>query len=349
MHRFRILFISAMAAWAMAPAPLAAQTKKDQIAGLQARVDSLHKALRQSKARTTKAMGERDLLSGRIDSLSTVLAKLQEQYASTLQQRDRLSGRIDSLRSALKRSEERTAEVLRESEATAPYGQPTGQVAAGPGATGVGSGNKPWLNPALTYGSVTDIDGNTYATIQIGTQVWMAENLRTTRYRNGDPIPNVMDGTQWENLKTGAWAHYDNDIQYEKPYGKLYNWYAVADPRNVCPKGWHVPTDVEWTVLTNYLGGGNVAGGKMKSTGTQYWDSPNTDATNESGFSGLPGGSRNNGNGFFGYLGNYGNWWSASESGAEFAWYRTLLNGNAGVSRYNYDKRYGFCLRCVRD
>jgi len=140
---------------------------------------------------------------------------------------------------------------------------------------------------------VTDIDGNEYATIQIGTQVWMAENLRTTKYCNGDPIPNVTDSLQWVNLATGAWAHNNNYSQYENLYGKLYNWYAVDDSRNICPCNWHVPTDAEWTTLIDYLGGEGVAGGKMKSTGTQYWLSPNTDATNESGFSGLPGGTVN--------------------------------------------------------
>jgi len=100
---------------------------------------------------------------------------------------------------------------------------------------------KPWLNPDMNYGSVTDIDGNTYATIQIGRQVWMAENVRTTCYRNGDTIPNVKDGGAWGRLTTGAWAHYENDVQYENPYGKLYNWYAAADRRGICPQGWHVP------------------------------------------------------------------------------------------------------------
>jgi uncharacterized protein (TIGR02145 family) len=210
-----------------------------------------------------------------------------------------------------------------------------------------GGVKKDWLNPALTYGSVTDIDGNTYATIQIGKQVWMAENLRTTRYRNGDPITNVTDKGMWGGLSSGAWCHYENDPKYEVPYGKVYNWYTVKDPRKVCPTGWHVPTDAEWTVLTDYLGGG--AGGKMKSTGTQYGFSPKTGATNESGFSGLPGGYRSYNGGGFGVLGYVGLWWSASESGAEYAWNRGLSGNNADVAR-NYDgKRNGFSVRCLRD
>jgi uncharacterized protein (TIGR02145 family) len=197
---------------------------------------------------------------------------------------------------------------------------------------------------------VTDQNGNSYTTIILNNgQEWMAENLRTTTYANGDPIPNVTDNTAWTQLTTGAWAHYDNDSSYDSPYGKLYNWYAVADPRNVCPAGWHVPTDAEWTVLTDDLGGTTVVGGKMKSTGTQYWNAPNTGATNEIGFSGLPGGFRNGNSGNFAFLGNNGCWWSASESGAESAWYRGLFNNNADINRSTSIKRNGFSVRCLRD
>lgn len=204
------------------------------------------------------------------------------------------------------------------------------------------------LNPDLTYGSVTDQDGNTYATIIIGEQEWMAENLRTTTYAKGDPIPNVTDDTQWQSLTTGAWAHYNNDSQYENPYGKLYNWYTVDDPRNVCPTGWHVPTDSEWTVLTDYLGGQSVAGGKMKSTGTHYWYSPNTEASNESGFSGLPGAARNP-SGSFGFIGYFGFWWSSTEPNTNSAWYRSVNYDNGSVSRINVVKELGFSVRCLRD
>jgi uncharacterized protein (TIGR02145 family) len=216
-----------------------------------------------------------------------------------------------------------------------------------------------YLNPNLTYGSVTDQNGNTYATIVIGTQEWMAENLRTTTYANGDPIPNVTDGNAWTQLTTGAWAHYDNNASYENPYGKLYNWYAVSDPRNVCPTNWHVPTDAEWNTLVGYLdptydpnanGFQSVtAGGKMKSTGTQYWIAPNTGATNESGFSGLPGCLRDGSVGYFDGLGYYGDWWSASESGAENARSRYLSYDVADVYRGIYGKRDGFSVRCLRD
>jgi uncharacterized protein (TIGR02145 family) len=217
---------------------------------------------------------------------------------------------------------------------------------------------KKLLLPLLLFGfnalaqtpgaGVTDIDGNQYTTVIIGTQEWMAENLRTNTYANGDPIPNVTDANQWQNLTTGAWAHYNNDSQYENPYGKLYNWYTVADPRNVCPTGWHVPSDAEWTVLSDYLGGESVAGGKMKSTGTQYWQSPNTDATNESGFSGLPGGYRYI-NGTFNLIGYYGYWWSSTEYGTFSAWLRTLDYYIGDVYGNYPSKTDGLSVRCLRD
>ena len=209
----------------------------------------------------------------------------------------------------------------------------------------------PFLGISQLYtpgAGVTDIDGNTYQTIIINGQEWMAENLRTTKYANGDPIPNLTDDTQWSNLATGAWAHYNNDSQYENPYGKLYNWYTVADPRNVCPTGWHVPTDSEYTLLTDYLGGEPVAGGKMKRTGTQYWISPNTDATNESSFSGLPCGGRNS-NGSFNGIGVNGYWWSSTENGTISAWFRYLDYSFGSVSRDTNGKRNGFSVRCINN
>jgi uncharacterized protein (TIGR02145 family) len=209
---------------------------------------------------------------------------------------------------------------------------------------------KPWLNPALTYGSVTDIDGNTYATIEIGRQVWMAENLRTTRYRNGDTIPTDRD-VVWNEAEirlTGAWCHYRNSPEYEMPYGKLYNWYALADRRGICPQGWHVPINAEWNTLINHLGGEDVAGGKLKSK--TLWEVSKEGGTNTSGFSGLPGGSRSDAIGDYYSLGYIGFWWSASEVGAnDDAWYRYLDNQGAGVGEDGDTKMRGFCLRCVRD
>ncbi len=205
-------------------------------------------------------------------------------------------------------------------------------------------------NPAKTYGSMTDQQGNVYKTIVIGTQEWMAENLETTIYRNGDIIANVIDSAQWNGLSTGAWASSNYNIQNDCPYGKFYNWFAVVDPRDVCPSGWHLPTDAEWTMLIEYLGGNEVAGGKMKSTGTQYWNSPNQDATNESGFSGLPGGICFNFNeGIFSAIGNSVNWWSSSMSAADSVLGINLSAFNDNAFRYNNSLQYGLYVRCLRD
>jgi uncharacterized protein (TIGR02145 family) len=187
----------------------------------------------------------------------------------------------------------------------------------------------------------------------------MAENLRTTKYRDGSNIPVVTDNTQWDNkinnsttLPMMCWYNNDQATYTANKFGALYNWYAINPAtngnKNVCPTGWHVPTDAEWTTLATSLGGESVAGGKMKSTGTQYWLSPNTDATNSSSFSGLPGGSRYDG-GTFGLIGNYGYWWSSTEGSTGSAWVRNLLYGRGGVYRLNYDKTDGFSVRCVRD
>ena len=207
--------------------------------------------------------------------------------------------------------------------------------------------------PTSSYGpNISDNDGNTYKTVYIGTQQWMAENLKVTKYNDGTSIPNISDNTQWSNLTTGAWSYYNNDVANNAKYGKLYNWYAVSPTtngnKNVCPTGWHVPTDAEWTVLTDYLGGENVAGGKMKEVGTTSWNSPNTDATNTSLFTGLPGGSRGYG-GDYGSIGSYGIWWSSTELNTSFAWYRYLSNFFGNADRLNAYKKNGLSVRCLRD
>ena len=206
------------------------------------------------------------------------------------------------------------------------------------------------VNIVSNPGAGVTFDGYTYSSIVLGNgQEWMAENLRTTVYANGDPIPNVTDNAQWQNLTSGAWIYYENNSQFENPYGKLYNWYTVADPRNVCPTGWHAPSDVDWTLLTEYLGGLSLAGGKMKSTGTQYWQSPNTGATNESGFSGLPAG-------FYQYS-STGNgpiqaqtwFWSSDESGLLEANFNSLWSGsNSCLSGFKL-KFVGISIRCLKD
>ena len=197
--------------------------------------------------------------------------------------------------------------------------------------------------------TVTDVDGNTYRVVQIGNQVWMAENLRTARYNDGTAIPLVTNNSSWSNLSTPAYCWHENDKnQYAVPYGALYNWYTVNTGK-LCPTGWHVPSDAEWTTLTTFLGGTSVAGGKMKQTGTARWRSPNTGATNSSGFSGVPGGGRLNYVGTFYNMGYYGGWWSSTAYSDLNAWGRRLDYDGAYVHRYYYSKSYGFSVRCLRD
>lgn len=205
--------------------------------------------------------------------------------------------------------------------------------------------------------TVTDIDGNVYHTITIGTQTWMVENLKTTKYRNGVSIPNVTANTTWNNLKTGAYCDYNNDANNSATYGKLYNWYAINN--NLAPEGWHVPTDAEWTTLTKYFGGESIAGGYLKESGTSHWNDPNivtsvpwTDpyqglSTNKNEFKALPGGHRNI-DGFYN-IGYFGYWWS-STSGADtdFGNYRYMYNNYKGILS-NQSHIVGFSVRCIKD
>jgi uncharacterized protein (TIGR02145 family) len=211
-------------------------------------------------------------------------------------------------------------------------------------------------NADLNYGSMTDQEGNVYKTIVIGTQEWMAENLNTSIYRNGDPIATGLTGSQWFNtINTlqGAWAYYQNNASNACPYGKLYNWFACVDERQLCPMGWHVPTDPEWTTLTDYLGGEAIAGGKMKTTGitadaTGLWFTPNAGATNSSGFSGAPGGYRIN-QGPYSNLGYINYCWSSSEFDNDSARYRYLIYDDIDATRASGGKQNGFSVRCLRD
>ena len=209
-------------------------------------------------------------------------------------------------------------------------------------------------------GEPVSYQGYDYATVLIGDQCWFAENLRSENYENGDAIPSGLSDSEWQTTNSGAVAVYGEDdgcnnyspdidacdpSQSLSEYGRLYNWYAVDDARGLCPSGWHVPTDGEWTVMTDVLGGASVAGGQMKSTYGWYGGG---NGTNSSGFSGLPGGSRYFGNGSFSSAGNYGYWWSSSPNGSN-AWYRYLNNVIENVYRLNNYRRYGFSVRCVRD
>lgn len=210
-------------------------------------------------------------------------------------------------------------------------------------------------------GTVTDRDGNVYKTIKIGNQWWMAENLKVTHYRNGDPIPNVTDNGQWSNLNTGAWCAYANDVANADTYGLLYNWFAVNDSRNIAPEGWHVPTDREWKQLEMALGmsrdeaddtgwRGTNEGSKLAGN-AELWnngDLKNNAEFGSSGLSGLPGGYRL-GYGLFAGLGLYAAFWSSTEYLSSYAWYRSLLYNSTDVARYDTSKEVGFSVRCVRD
>jgi uncharacterized protein (TIGR02145 family) len=195
--------------------------------------------------------------------------------------------------------------------------------------------------------TVTDIDGNVYNTVQIGDQCWTQSNLKVSKYRNGDTIPMGLNNSDWGSASSGAYAIYNNDPVNDGLYGKLYNHYAVTDSRGLCPTGWHVPSDVEWTILENYLGP-IVAGGALKSTATQPtpggWNSPNTGATNSSGFTALPGGLRDVNGDFYGRTG-YGHWWSSSVS----PWSRALFFNAGGIGRGNFDRTWGFSVRCLKN
>ena len=196
-------------------------------------------------------------------------------------------------------------------------------------------------------GTVTDIDGNVYKTVKIGNQIWMAENLKTSRYNNGTAIPNVMDYNEWKNLKTGAYCYYDNFYSNNEIYGKLYNWYAVNTGK-LAPEGWHVPSDKEWKELVDYLGGENIAGTGSKMKVINYWNTPNYGATNSSGFTGLPAGERNY-TGIFSSIGKLCHFWSSTEVDTSNAWTRRLSYYYSNASRVSIYKKLGFSVRCIKD
>jgi uncharacterized protein (TIGR02145 family) len=199
--------------------------------------------------------------------------------------------------------------------------------------------DKEIINP--TPATVTDIDGNIYHTQTIGKQVWIVENLKTTKYRNGDPIPNVI-GEQWNNLDTGAFCSYNNSKSNISTYGLLYNWYAVNDDRNLCPEGWHIPTVDEWEILAG-------TGFELKESGTTHWMSPNLCLPESSGFKALPGGDCGF-DGNFNALTEMGFWWTADMDNTENAWLSIMSNNNAGLSGWvNMDKFIGASVRCIKN
>jgi uncharacterized protein (TIGR02145 family) len=199
----------------------------------------------------------------------------------------------------------------------------------------------------LTITEITDIEGNVYGTVKIDNQIWIAQSLKTSKFNDGTTIPHVKDNSTWAKLTTPAYCWYDNDDDDQKIYGALYNWYA-ASSSNICPTGWHVPSDQDWTALATSLGGEAIAGGKMKETGFLHWLSPNTGATNSSGFTGLGGGNRNI-NGVFFNKAITGDYWSTTEYNTTEAWDRFLYARDQLLSREHYAKTIGFFIRCVKN
>jgi uncharacterized protein (TIGR02145 family) len=216
------------------------------------------------------------------------------------------------------------------------------------------------FNPNLTYGTVKDIENNSYKTIKIGNQVWMAENLRTTKYNDGTAIPLVTDYIDWDALRTPGYCWYDNDKdKYAATYGALYNWYAV-ETDNLCPVGWRVPSDEDWKTLEMHVGmsqtdadyrsnRGSDEGGKLKEMDFNHWEDPNYGATNSSGFTGMPGGYRARNGGTFHNVGYDAFWWSSTAYSDGEAWYRRLYHDAAYVYRYPFRKSHGYSVRCLKD
>lgn len=205
------------------------------------------------------------------------------------------------------------------------------------------------FNPEKKYGTVTDIDGNVYKTIKIGDQEWMAENLRVTRYRNGDSIYNVLDNEIWSTAAEGAYCNYNNTLDMDTiaTYGRLYNWYAAADQRNIAPKGWRVPDINDWNLLIEYLGGDSIAGGKLKEAGDLHWESPNL-ADNSSGFTAIPGGFRyKDRNSDFIQFGSL--FWALPSYNYESAPFLDLFCWDAIFSRGINYKVNGYSIRCIKE
>ncbi len=215
--------------------------------------------------------------------------------------------------------------------------------------------------PQLETGAVLDADENVYTTVKIGDQWWMAENLRVTVYLDGSVIPDVQDDTEWLMAEGGAMAYYDNNENLGKEFGALYNWYAVVDERGLCPDGWKVPSDDDWQILEKYLGmseeavlleglRGTDQGGMLKDTGTQLWNIPNAGATNETGFTALPAGSRQvEPIVFFDFLGEDTYYWTVTGYDENNAWNRGLTFKTEGIFRYSVNKRIGYSVRCLME
>lgn len=201
-----------------------------------------------------------------------------------------------------------------------------------------------------TTQTVTDIDGNVYHTVKIGTQTWMVEDLKVTKYNSGMPIQNITDSKTWCYDISGAFSWYNNDPSNKSAFGALYNWYAV-NKGNLAPKGWHIPTVEEWQILFDYLGGTKIAGGKMKASGTSFWQAPNKGADNSSGFTAIPGGIRagNEGGMDFSFIGNRNCWWTSTKSNLLQARYIGVMFNSPKAFDLSASKNFGFAVRCIKD
>lgn len=210
--------------------------------------------------------------------------------------------------------------------------------------------NDDFVNHTGEEGTVTDIDGNVYPTIGIGGQIWMAENLKVTHFRNGEEIPEVSDYNEWNSLTGAGRSSYNNDQSISSVYGYLYNWYAVKDSRLIAPEGWHVPTNDEWDILINWVGGEDSAGVKLKEIGLDHWSYPNEGAENESGFTALPGGWRIN-MGYYFNINTEGYWWASTNEylPSNFAHAVCLYNDSLKSDGLAVIKQFGLSVRCVKN
>ena len=207
------------------------------------------------------------------------------------------------------------------------------------------------FTPLCVAQSITDLDGHTYNVVKIGSQTWMGQNLNVSRFRNGDPILEAKTDEAWEKAgadKKPVWCFYEASTENGKIYGKLYNWFAVNDPRCLAPKGWHIPSDKEWNTLSTALGGHEKSGGKLKEKGTTHWKSPNNEATNESGFTALPGGI-NYSFGTFVKMGTTGYWWTTIEDGDDTAILYSLNYEDNALFNLFLNKGVGISVRCLKD
>jgi uncharacterized protein (TIGR02145 family) len=197
--------------------------------------------------------------------------------------------------------------------------------------------------------TITDIDGNVYNTVTIGSQIWLKENLKTTKYNDGTDIPLVTDYRTWRDLKTFGYCWYNNDsASYGDTYGALYNWYAINTSK-LCPIGWHVPSDEDWTILSDFIGGDNIAGSKLKEVGTAHWPSPNAYATDEYKFTALPGGDRSTAGGLFGFIGYRGLWWTSTSFDDSYAYFRAIYDKENYLDHSPYlFKGTGVSIRCLK-